>query len=268
MSRLAEIIAHKRSEIEPWLVHTKDWGDRAAALPSFRGFRRSLTSGSFGFIGEVKKASPSAGIIATDFDPMRTALAYNEAGANCISVLTDEKFFNGHLDYLALIRQKVPIPLLRKDFTLHEVQIYQAALAGADAVLLIVAALSDEELKHMSATANSIGIDCLVEVHDENEVKRALDIGASFIGINNRNLATFELDLSVTEQLAPKIPKTCTIVSESGIRTADDVRRVVAAGVHAALIGESLMRASDPRALLESFLAVVKGVSVPSRIER
>jgi indole-3-glycerol phosphate synthase len=258
MSRLAEIIAHKRKEIEPWLVHTKDWGDRATANPSFRGFRRFLTSGSFGFIGEVKKASPSAGIIATDFDPVRSALAYRDAGANCISVLTDEKFFNGHLDYLALIRQKVPIPLLRKDFILHEVQIYQAALAGADAVLLIVAALSDEELKNLSATAERIGIDCLVEVHDETELERTLDIGASFIGINNRDLATFELDLGVTERLAPKIPKRCAIVSESGIRTAHDVRRVVAAGAHAALIGEAFMRAGDPRALLESFVAVVR----------
>jgi len=258
MSRLAEIIAHKRKEIEPWLVHTEDWGDRAAAHSSFRGFRRSLTSGSFGFIGEVKKASPSAGVIATDFDPVRSAMAYHQAGANCISVLTDEKFFNGHLDYLALIRQKVRSPLLRKDFTLHEVQIYQAALAGADAILLIVAALNDQELQALSATAERIGIDCLVEVHDENELQRALGIGASFIGINNRNLATFELDLSVTERLSPCIPKSCTIVSESGIRTTDDVRRVVAAGVHAALIGESLMRAENPRALLESFLAVAR----------
>ena len=261
MSRLAEIIAHKRKEIEPWLVHTKDWGDRAAAHSYFRGFRRSLTSGSFGFIGEVKKASPSAGIIVTDFDPVRTASAYNEAGANCISVLTDERFFNGHLDYLALIRQRVPNPLLRKDFILHEVQIYQAALAGADAVLLIVAALSDEELKHLNSTAEKIGIDCMIEVHDQDEVRRALDIGASFIGINNRNLATFELDLGVTERLAPKVPKTCTIVSESGIRTTDDVRRIVGAGVHAALIGESLMRADDPRALLESFQEVAREMS-------
>ena len=258
MSRLAEIIAYKKKEIEPWLVHTRDWGDRAAAHPSFRGFRRSLTSVPFGFIGEVKKASPSTGVIATDFDPVRTALAYCKAGANCISVLTDEKFFNGHLDYLALIRQKVPIPLLRKDFILHEVQIYQAVLAGADAVLLIVAALSDDELKHLSAKAERIGIDCLVEVHDENEVERALNIDASFIGINNRNLATFELDLAVTERLAPMIPKTCTIVSESGIRTAYDVRRVIGAGAHAALIGEALMRAGDPRVLLESFVDVAR----------
>jgi indole-3-glycerol phosphate synthase len=255
MSRLAEIVAHKRKEIAPWLAHTADWHDRAAALGPFRGFRRALASGKFGFIGEVKKASPSAGVIVEDFDPVRTALVYHEAGANCISVLTDEKFFHGHLDYLALIRHKVPRPILRKDFTIDEVQIYQAALAGADAVLLIVAALNDAELKRFKVVADRIGIDCLIEVHDEAELGRALDISADFIGINNRNLATFDLDLRVTEKLAPKVPHGCTIVSESGIRTAEDIRRVIGAGAHAALIGESLMRAADPRALLESFLA-------------
>jgi indole-3-glycerol phosphate synthase len=258
MSRLAEIVAHKRREIEPWLAHTADWHDRAAALGPFRGFRKALISGQFGFIGEVKKASPSAGVIAEDFDPVRIASVYHEAGANCISVLTDEKFFQGHLDYLAVIRQKVPSPLLRKDFTIDEVQIYQAALAGADAVLLIVASLSDDELKRFKAAADQIGIDCLIEVHDEMELGRALEAGADFIGINNRNLATFEIDLKVTEQLAPKLPEGCTIVSESGIRTAEDLRRVIAAGVHAALIGEVLMRAPDPRALLEGFLAIAQ----------
>ena len=134
-------------------------------------------------------------------------MVYDEAGADCISVLTDEKFFQGHLDYLALIRNKVPRPILRKDFTIDEVQIYQAALAGADAVLLIVAALTDDELKRLKAVADEIGIDCLVEVHDETELGRALDAGADFIGINNRNLATFEVDLKVTERLAPKVPE-------------------------------------------------------------
>lgn len=258
MSRLREIVAYKRKEIAPWLAHTADWRDRAAALGPFRGFRKTLLSGRFGFIGEVKKASPSAGVIAEDFDPVRTALIYHEAGANCISVLTDEKFFQGHLDYLALIRQKVPRPLLRKDFTIDEVQIYQAALAGADAVLLIVAALTDDELKRFKASADQIGIDCLIEVHDETELGRALDAGADFIGINNRNLATFDIDLNVTERLAPKVPGKCTIVSESGIRTTEDIRRVIAAGAHAALIGEALMRATDPRALLESFLTIAE----------
>jgi indole-3-glycerol phosphate synthase len=258
MSRLGEIVAHKREEIAPWLAHTADWRDRAAALGPFRGFRKTLISGKFGFIGEIKKASPSAGVIAEDFDPVRTALVYHDAGANCISVLTDEKFFQGHLDYLALIRNKVPRPILRKDFTIDEVQIYQAALAGADAVLLIVAALLDDELKRFKAVADQIGIDCLIEIHDETELRRALDAGADFIGINNRNLATFGVDLKVTERLAPKVPHGCTIVSESGIRTSEDLRRVVEAGAHAALIGESLMRATDPRALLESFLAIAR----------
>jgi indole-3-glycerol phosphate synthase len=138
------------------------------------------------------------------------------------------------------------------------VQIYQAALAGADAVLLIVASLSDDELKRFKAAADQIGMDCLVEVHDETELGRALEAGADFIGINNRNLATFEIDLKVTEQLAPQLPDGCTIVSESGIRTAEDLRRVMAAGAHAVLIGEALMRAADPRALLEGFRAIAQ----------
>jgi indole-3-glycerol phosphate synthase len=268
MSRLQEIIAYKRTEIAPWLAHTADWRDRAAAHGPFRGFRKALIAGEFGFIGEVKKASPSAGVIAKDFDPVRTALVYDQAGANCVSVLTDEKFFQGHLDYLALIRNKVSRPILRKDFTLDEVQIYQAALAGADAVLLIVAALTDDELKRFKAVADGIGIDCLVEVHDETELTRALDGGADFIGLNNRNLATFDVDLKVTERLAPKVPSCCTIVSESGIRTTEDIRRVVAAGVHGALIGESLMRAADPRALLESFLAIAQQTKARKSHER
>jgi indole-3-glycerol phosphate synthase len=261
MSRLGEIIAYKRTEIAPWLAHTADWHERATALGPFRGFRKTLTSGVFGFIGEVKKASPSAGVIAQDFDPVRTALVYDEAGANCISVLTDEKFFQGHLDYLALIRHNVSRPILRKDFTIDEVQVYQAALAGADAVLLIVAALTEEELKRFKAAADEIGIDCLIEVHDEAELDRALEAGADFIGINNRNLATFDVDLNVTERLAGKVPGNCTIVSESGIRTTDDIRRVIGAGVDGALIGEALMRAEDPRALLENFLAIAQGTN-------
>jgi indole-3-glycerol phosphate synthase len=253
MSRLTEIIAHKRNEIDPWIEHTSDWRERAKKVAPFRGFKKSLSSGSFGFIAEIKKASPSAGVITEDFDPAKSALAYDAAGANCISVLTDEKYFHGHLDYLALVRNRVPRPLLRKDFTLHEVQIYQAALAGADAILLIVAALSDDELRHLMDVADDCAIDSLIEVHDESELSRALDAGATFIGINNRNLATFEVDLRTTEKLAPLIPSDHLVVSESGIRSIEDIRRVVGAGVHAALIGESLMRSDDPRGVLESF---------------
>jgi indole-3-glycerol phosphate synthase len=253
MNRLAEIIAHKRTEIEPLIEHSAEWQGKARKLSSFRGFRKSLSANSFGIIAEVKKASPSAGVIAENIDPVEIALAYDMAGADCISVLTDEKYFQGHLDYLALIRERVPRPLLRKDFTLHEVQIYQAALAGADAVLLIVAALNDRELTHLMKAADDCGIDALVEVHDEPELKRALTAGASFIGINNRNLATFQVDIRTTETLARLIPADRLAISESGIRSVEDIRRVAGAGVRGALIGESLMRAQNPQAVLESF---------------
>jgi indole-3-glycerol phosphate synthase len=255
MNRLAEIIAHKRAEIAPLIEHTAEWQEKARILSSFRGFRKSLSADSFGIIAEVKKASPSAGVIAENFDPVKIALAYDMAGTNCISVLTDERYFQGHLDYLGLIRERVPRPLLRKDFTLHEVQIYQAALAGADAVLLIVAALNDGELTHLMKAADYCGIDALVEVHDEPELQRALIAGASFIGINNRNLATFQVDLRTTETLVRLIPADRLVISESGIRSVEDIRRVAESGVHGALIGESLMRAQNPKAVLESFRA-------------
>jgi indole-3-glycerol phosphate synthase len=189
------------------------------------------------------------------FSPLAFLIVRPTAASTCISVLTDEKYFHGHLDYLALIRERVPRPLLRKDFTLHEVQIYQAALAGADAVLLIVAALNDGELTHLMHAADDCGIDALVEVHDELELTRALTAGASLIGINNRNLARFQVDLRATETLAPLIPSGHLVISESGIRSAEDICRAVGAGVHGALIGESLMRAENPRDVLESFRA-------------
>ena len=166
MSRLAEIIDHKRQEIAPWLNHTEDWEKRAHGHRHYRNFRLALDMAPFGFIAEVKRASPSAGIIAEEFDPLAVATRYYEAGAHCISVLTDERFFHGHLDYLALIHQHVPLPTLRKDFTLHEVQIYQAILAGADAVLLIVTALTDGELDRLLQISSNVGIDALVEVHN------------------------------------------------------------------------------------------------------
>jgi indole-3-glycerol phosphate synthase len=261
MSRLAEIIAYKRQEIAPWLNHTEDWEKRAQGHRHFRNFRLALEMAPFGFIAEVKRASPSAGIIAEEFDPLAVALRYYEAGAHCISVLTDERFFHGHLDYLALIHQHVPLPTLRKDFTLHEAQIYQAILAGADAVLLIVAALNDQELGRLLQVSSKFGIDALVEVHDEAELDRALNAGADFIGINNRNLATFEVNIATTELLAPKIPDRCTVVSESGIRTRADVERVAAAGVDGVLVGEALMRASEPQKLLRELQDAARHVA-------
>ena len=263
MSRLAEIIAHKRQEIAPWLDHTADWEKRAQGHRNLRSFRLALEMAPFGFIAEVKKASPSAGVIKEEFDPLEIAVKYYEAGAHCISVLTDERFFSGHLDYLALIHHHVPLPTLRKDFTLHEVQIYQAILAGADAVLLIVSALTDQELAHLMQVSSTMGIDALVEIHDDQELDRALSAGATFIGINNRNLATFEVDLAATELLAPKIPNHCTVISESGIRTVQDVQRVANAGVDGVLVGEVLMRSDDPQRLLRDLQEAARHVSRP-----
>jgi indole-3-glycerol phosphate synthase len=261
MSRLAEIIAHKRQEIAPWINHTEDWEIRARGHRNYRNFRLALEMAPFGFIAEVKRASPSAGIIAEDFDPLAVATRYYEAGAHCVSVLTDERFFHGHLDYLALIHQHIPLPTLRKDFTLHEVQIYQAILAGADAILLIVAALNEEELLRLLQTSSNMGIDALVEVHNEAELDRALQAGADFIGINNRNLATFEVDLATTELLARQVPDDCTLISESGIRTAADVERVANAGVDGVLVGEALMRASEPQKLLRELQEAARHVA-------
>jgi indole-3-glycerol phosphate synthase len=166
---------------------------------------------------------------------------------------------------LALIHQHVPLPALRKDFTLHEAQIYQAILAGADAVLLIVAALNDQELGRLLQVSSKMGIDALVEVHDEAELDRALNAGANFIGINNRNLATFEVNIGTTELLAPKVPDHCTVISESGIRTAADVQRVANAGVDGVLVGEALMRAPEPQRLLRELQDAARHVakSVP-----
>jgi indole-3-glycerol phosphate synthase len=257
MSHLASIVAYKREEIRSWLPHTEDWKKRTFQNRHFRGFKKALQSASFGFVGEIKRSSPSAGLIAPDFDPVRMAELYNQAGVDCVSVLTDEKFFQGHLDYLALVRTKIPLPLLRKDFTIHEVQIYQAALAGADAVLLIVAALAESDLRHLVNAADELGIGCLVEIHSEPELEKALAVNATLIGINNRDLTNFQTDLAVTERLAPLIPDSCVVVSESGIRTPDDARRIAATGVDAALIGEALMRADDPKGLLQAFTAAV-----------
>src|SRR5258707_12463081 len=183
MSRLAEIIAHKRQEIAPWLNHTEDWEERARGHRHFRNFRLALETAPFGFIAEVKRASPSAGIIAEDFAPLAVPTRYYEAGAHCISVLTDERFFHGHLDHLALIHQHVPLPTLRKDFTLHEAQIYQAILAGADAVLLIVAALNDQELRRLLQRSSKMGIPARGEISQEARVDRCWNSRAPFIGI-------------------------------------------------------------------------------------
>ena len=217
-----------------------------------RDFLNALrnSSSNVALIAEVKKASPSAGVICKDFDPVRIAKEYEAAGASCLSVLTDEKFFQGSLDYLRQIRAAVKLPLLRKDFIIDERQILEAIEWGADAILLIVAILDDERLKKFHALAVDAGLTVLVEVHDELELDRALKLPAPLIGVNNRNLKTFSVDLGTTERLAAKIAAHATqtnlpaplLVAESGIHTKADVQRVAAAGAQAILVGESLMK--------------------------
>ena len=234
----------KRDEIDR-LRPQRDELHRVALLRNdFRGFASALqqNEGKLALIAEVKKASPSAGVIVESFDPVAIAKNYAGAGVEAISVLTDERFFQGRLDYLQLIRDQVPQPLLRKDFVLDPLQIMEAAVAGADAILLIVAALEQEQLVSLLETAALYQLDALVEVHTLAELDRALETDARVIGINNRNLTTFEVDLGVTETLSEQVPDEIVLVSESGIRTAEDLSRIRTCGVDAVLIGEALMR--------------------------
>jgi len=244
MNRLQEILSGKREEIERLRPRREELHRAALLRNDIRGFASALDrgEGKLALIAEVKKASPSAGVIVESFDAVAIAKNYARAGVEAISVLTDERFFQGHLDYLGLIRETVPQPLLRKDFILDPLQIMEAAVAGADAILLIVAALSQEQLVALLETAALYQLDALVEVHTLAELDRALDTDARLIGINNRNLATFEVDLGVTETLSEQVPNEIVLVSESGIRTAEDLARIKACGVDAVLIGEALMR--------------------------
>ncbi len=243
--RLHEILESKRFEIEALQPRAETLRREALQRDDFRGFRRALEprlDGSLGLIAEIKKASPSAGVIAGDFDPVAIARSYEQGGADCLSVLTDAPFFQGRLDYLQLVRDASALPILRKDFILHETQIYESICAGADAILLIVAALETGELDRLLRLARDFQLDVLVEVHTLAEMERALDSGADLIGINNRNLGTFVVDLGTTDALADEVPEEITLVSESGLRSVDDSRRVREAGTDAILVGETLMR--------------------------
>jgi len=219
-------------------------GERRDFLAALQKSRR----GDIALIAEVKKASPSAGVICKDFDPVKIAKECEAAGANCLSVLTDEKFFQGSLDYLRQIRTAVKIPLLRKDFIIDERQLLEAIEWGADAILLIVAILNDEQLEKFHTLATEAGLAVLVEVHDDEELDRALEIAPKLVGVNNRNLKTFQVDLATTERLAAKLfssPATrhpSLLVAESGINTHADVARLKKCGAGAILVGESLMK--------------------------
>jgi len=252
MTILNTIVEQKEREIARLPVRPVSAADLLELLTK-RNDRRDFfaalqhpRSGQIALIAEVKKASPSAGIICADFDPVRIAKQYEAAGADCLSVLTDEKFFQGSLEYLKQIRTAVKLPLLRKDFIIDERQILEAVEWGADAILLIVAILSDAQLQHFHSLATEAGLAALVEVHDDAEMQRALKVDAPLIGVNNRDLKTFKVDLGTTERLAAIVRgKGKLLVAESGIHTRADVQRLAQCGAGAILVGESLMKHPD-----------------------
>lgn len=246
MISLEDIVEHKRHRLEHAQENLPLQEIEKMAKPvKNRGFKRAISKGKINLIAELKKASPSHGVIRHDYDPEGIARIYKNNKAAALSVLTEDKYFQGSMDHLKAARQAVDLPILRKDFIISEYQIYESAIAGVDAILLIAALLDRGMLKGLFREAKALGIDVLVEVHDERELDKALGTGAEIIGINNRNLRTLEVDLSTTIELLPKIPPEKIIVSESGIRDYEDVKRLSDAGVKAVLVGTAFMEADD-----------------------
>ncbi len=254
---LQRILARKAEEIQARAaqVSLRELSARVAAADAPRGFVRAIQAriarGDAAVIAEVKKASPSKGVIRADFDPAAIARSYELGGAACLSVLTDIDFFQGADAYLQQARAACVLPVLRKDFTIDAYQVYEARALGADCILLIVAALDDVVLRELTVLARELGMDVLVEAHDAAELERAINTGATLIGINNRSLRTFETSLDITLTLRNRVPADRILVTESGIHSAADVARMRAADVQAFLVGEAFMRAPDPGAALQ-----------------
>ncbi|WP_455002031.1 indole-3-glycerol phosphate synthase TrpC [Cardiobacterium hominis] len=259
---LDDILAHKRQEVAAQKQRVDMdtlVANISASNDTQRGFMKALQArvaiGGTAVIAEVKKASPSMGVIRASFDPVAIAESYAAAGATCLSVLTDEKYFQGSGHYLRLVRAAVGLPLLRKDFIVDEYQIVEARALGADAILLIVAALSDAELAAFTRLAHDLGLDVLVEVHDEAECARALQLPLRVIGVNNRNLHDFSVSLDTSRRIKTMLPADYLLVSESGIHTRADIEALQADGIHAFLVGGALMQADDPGVALSALLA-------------
>lgn len=257
---LRDICAMRRRRISAMKVEVpfREIDALARAMPAPRGFRAALTkmidSGKFALIAEIKKASPSAGLIRPDFDPVALARAYKQGGAACLSVLTEQDNFLGEDHHVKLVRAAVDLPVLRKDFMLDPYQIAESRMIGADGILLIMAILSDGQAQELESLAFEYGLDVLVEVHDEYEMARALQLRTPLIGINNRNLKTLKTDLATTESLADLVPNDRIMVAESGLATADDLKRMAQVGAKCFLIGESLMRQNDVEAATRALL--------------
>ena len=253
---LSRVVEHKRGELSGRTTSRPALEKRAAErIKDKRDFAAALRTRKPAVIAEIKRASPSKGLLCANFDPATIAAQYQAGGAAALSVLTDERFFQGSMSHLESARSAVELPVLRKDFTIDEFHIVEAAAHGADAVLLIAAILSAAEMRGYRELAASLGMAAIVEVHSDHELDAALESGAEIIGVNNRDLHSFEVTVETSLRLAGKIPEGVVKVSESGISSGDDVRRLVEAGYNAVLVGEHLMRSADPAAALRSLLS-------------
>jgi indole-3-glycerol phosphate synthase len=260
---LDDILAHKTDEVERRKARLPltEVRARAEVTEAPRDFRSALAQRDVAVIAEVKRASPAKGALSLDLDPALLAVSYADAGAAAVSVLTDERFFNGSDADLRAVQAAIQLPVLRKDFVLEPYQLFEARVLGADAVLLIVRALSQDRLKALVDLAMALGLAALVEVHDDEELERAVDVGATLIGINNRDLTRMTVDLATSERLLSRVPADVVAVSESGIRTADDVQRLGSLGASAVLVGEALVTAPDPPARLAELVAAGRRLS-------